>query len=253
MRSVITCERDFTVVKKISVQGKKMIEQAERTYSQAVENYLKAIYKLQSREGAVSTNELSRKIRTTPAAVTKMIKHLSELDLAKHTPYYGVRLTESGEKVALEVIRHHRLLELYLHRTLGYRWDEVDAEAEKLEHYISEEFEARIDKLLDFPILDPHGDPIPTRDGRIAAVRGHSLSEAKTGDLLIVRRVCDENSEALRCLAQIGIALDTVIQLVERQTFDQSLTLLVNGEKRIVGRELAKFVFVERQEEAGSF
>ena len=140
-----------------------------RVFSQAVEDYLKAIYSLQQEDESVSTTRLAKRVGTSPAAVTKMIKHLAENKLIDYTPYYGVRLTPAGERIALEILRHHRLLELYLHEALGYDWDEVHAEAEKLEHHISEEFEARIDKLLNFPLTDPHGEPIPTRDGVIAA------------------------------------------------------------------------------------
>ena len=146
-----------------------------------MEDYVKAIFKLQQEDEKVSTTVLARKLGTSPAAVTKMMKQLSENHLLDYTPYHGVRLTPSGEKIALEIIRHHRLIELYLHQALGYSWDQVDAEAEKLEHHISEEFEDRIDRILDFPTRDPHGDPIPTRDGWMEAHRGTSLANAVPG------------------------------------------------------------------------
>src|ERR1051325_8785196 len=153
-----------------------------REFSQAVEDYVKQIYKLQSEGQSVSNADLAKRLGTTPAAITKMMKQLAEHKLIDYTPYYGVRLTPAGEKIALEVIRHHRLIELYLHQALGYSWDQVDAEAEKLEHHISEEFEERIDRMLDFPSTDPPGDPIPTRAGVIPAHRGRPLSDSEAGD-----------------------------------------------------------------------
>src|SRR5437016_2744568 len=134
-----------------------MVGVGTREFSQAVEDYVKQIYKLQTEGKSVSNNDLARRLRSTPAAITKMMKQLAEHRLIDYTPYYGVRLTEAGERIALEVIRHHRLIELYLHEALGYSWDEVDAEAEKLEHHISEDFEDRIDRMLRHPLVDPHG------------------------------------------------------------------------------------------------
>jgi DtxR family Mn-dependent transcriptional regulator len=222
-----------------------MKEASERVFSQEVEDYVKAIYKLQEEGGAVSTTDLARKVGKSPAAATKMLKHLAEIHLIDHTPYYGARLTSAGERVALEIIRHHRLLELYLHQALGYGWDEVDAEAEKLEHHISEEFEARIDRMLDYPNTDPHGDPIPTRDGMIAPCRGRSLADSEPGERLVVRRVRDSDPEALRYLARIGMTLATVVTVTDRQPFNGPLTLDVGGVTHSVGRELAGHVFVE--------
>jgi DtxR family Mn-dependent transcriptional regulator len=222
-----------------------MSDTRERVFSQAVEDYVKCIYKLQHEGEAVSTTGLARKIGATPAAATKMIKHLAEIKLIDHTPYYGVRLTPAGERVALEIIRHHRLLELYLHQTLGYSWDEVDAEAEKLEHHISEEFEDRIDRMLDFPHTDPHGDPIPTREGVMTARRGKSLADSEPGETLVILRVRDSSPEALRYLASLGMRLEAVIEVKEKQPCSGSLTLTVDGATHSVGRELAEHVFVE--------
>ncbi len=223
-----------------------MGDRGGRVFSQAVEDYVKVIYKLQQEEEAVSTTALSRRMKTTPAAATKMMKALAESRLLDYTPYYGVRLTEAGERVALEVIRHHRLLELYLHQALGYSWDEVDAEAEKLEHHISEEFEDRIDRMLDYPVRDPHGDPIPTREGTVAPQRGEPLAESEAGDTLIVLRVRDNDPEALRYLAGIGMRLEGVITVREKQPFNGPLLLEIGGIMHSVGRELAGHVFVER-------
>jgi DtxR family Mn-dependent transcriptional regulator len=227
-----------------------MSEREGRVFSQAVEDYVKVIYKLQQEEETVSTTALARRMKTTPAAATKMMKALADSRLLNYTPYYGVRLTDAGEKVALEVIRHHRLLELYLHQALGYGWDEVDAEAEKLEHHISEDFEDRIERLLDFPVRDPHGDPIPARDGTVAPERGESLAETEAGDTLIILRVRDKDPEALRYLARIGMRLEGVIRVRDKQPFNGPLLLEIDGETHSVGRELAGHVFVERLAES---
>ncbi len=217
----------------------------ERLLSPAVEDYVKAIYKLQQENCAASTTDIARKIKASPAAATKMLKHLAEMNLITHTPYYGATLTEAGTKVALEIIRHHRLLELYLHQALGYSWDEVDAEAEKLEHHISEEFEERINRLLGNPETDPHGDPIPTREGTIAPHRGTSLAKALPDQMLIILRVRDSSPEALRYLARIGMTLGTVIEVLSREAFNGDLKLSVNGITQSVGQDLAGHVFVE--------
>lgn len=229
-----------------------MSADTRRIFSQPVEDYLKAIYKLQheEQEEAVSTTELAKRMGTTPAAATKMIKHLSENKLADHVPYHGVRLTPAGRRIALEIIRHHRLLELYLHRALGYSWDQVDAEAEKLEHHISEEFENRIDELLDYPSIDPHGDPIPTREGVMTARRGKSLADSEPGETLVILRVRDSDPEVLRYLASIGIGLEVVIEVKDKQPFNGPLTLSIGGVTFSLGQELAGHVFVERQQPA---
>jgi DtxR family Mn-dependent transcriptional regulator len=227
-----------------------MGENESRVFSQSVEDYVKVIYKLQSEEETVSTTALAKRMKTTPAAATKMMKALAESRLLDYTPYYGVKLTAAGEKVALEVIRHHRLLELYLHEALGYGWDEVDAEAEKLEHHISEDFEDRIERLLDYPVRDPHGDPIPSRDGTIAPQRGESLAESEAGDTLVILRVRDSDPEVLRYLSRIGVRLEGVIRVREKQPFNGPLLLEIAGETHSVGRELAGHVFVERMADA---
>ena len=130
-----------------------------------MEDYLKAIYQLAGSKSKVSTTRLAQHLTYSPASVTSMVQKLSQMKLLSYRPYQGVRLTAAGSKVALEVIRHHRLIELYLLQVLGYSWDKVHAEADRLEHVISEEFEERIDEALGFPTTDPHGDPIPTKDG----------------------------------------------------------------------------------------
>src|SRR5579871_5840562 len=156
--------------------------------SPSIEDYIKAIYKAHQEAEEVTTQEVAARVGVSAAAVSKMLKRLAELRLIEHTPYQGVRLTEAGEKMALEIIRHHRLLELYLVQALGYGWDEVHEEAERLEHHISEEFEARIDALLGYPATDPHGDPIPKRDGSVAVLPDHALATQVVPARLTIRR-----------------------------------------------------------------
>ncbi len=222
-----------------------MPETNGRVVSSAAEDYVKAIYKLQAEGESVSTTRLARKLKTSPAATTKMLKSLSSNKLINYTPYYSILLTPTGEKMALEIIRHHRLLELYLHQALGYGWDEVDAEAEKLEHHISEDFEDRIDRMLDFPSVDPHGDPIPTRDGFMPTRRGNPLCDCQPGERLIVLRVKDSDPEVLRYLSRIGMVLTTEVEVLERQPFNGPLILKVGSVTHSVGLELAGHVFVE--------
>lgn len=222
-----------------------MSESLLRSFSPAVEDYLKTIYKIQVHGDTATTNAVAVLMKTSPAAASKMFKYLAEIRLIEHTPYHGARLTSMGEKVALEVIRHHRLLELYLHHALGYGWDEVDAEAEKLEHHISEEFEARIDAMLDFPCVDPHGDPIPTREGSIAPLRGNPLMEAEPGQIVQVLRVLDSSPEVLRFLARLGVRLHCVMEVKDKQPFNGPLTVMIEAQEAVLGRELASHIFVE--------
>ncbi len=214
----------------------------------ATEDYIKAVYKLQRQSANVSTSTLADKMGTTPAAVTKMLKHLAVLQWADYTPYHGVRLTAAGEKVALEVIRHHRLLELYLAQALGYAWDEVDAEAEKLEHVISEEFEARIDALLGYPTACPHGDPIPTREGRLMETLLRTLAECAAGETVVISRVKDTDPQVLRALSSRAMLLQTAVSVVERDPVDGLLTIDVGGRRHVVGPALAGSVFVSENE-----
>ncbi len=218
-----------------------------RAFSQVEEDYLKAIFLVLEKELPASTTHLSRQMGTTPAAVTKTLKNLAERSLILYTPYHGARLTEAGRRVALEVIRHHRLLELYLCKALGYSWDEVDAEAERLEHHISEEFEQRIEEALDYPNHDPHGHPIPTRDGTMPPAFGFPLIEALYGDDLIVSRVDDREPALLRQLSQNGIKLGTSVRIIPSKEKTEKMLLSLDEEEIQLGFEAAKVVFVERK------
>ncbi len=216
----------------------------------AAEDYIKAIFKLEQNGEAVSTNRLAEVVGVSPAAVTKAIRQLDQRELATHEPYHGVSLRPAGRKVALEIIRHHRLIETFLHDILGYSWDEVDEEAERLEHHISEKFEAAIDKLLGYPSFDPHGDPIPEHNGDVGPRRGTSLAGVKANDRVIVVRVRDRNPQALQYLAQLGVRVGTAIHVIEKQPFSGPLTLRINEQERVVGLELADHVFVEHDANA---
>ncbi len=212
--------------------------------SPPIEDYLKTIYMLREREGAATTTGIAAVLAVTPASVTGMIKKLAELKLVRHTPYQGVELTKSGEKIALEVVRHHRLLELYLFEALGYSWDEVHAEADALEHVISEEFEDRIAAHLGNPRVDPHGDPIPAKDGTIVAVKERSLLNLQAGESASITRVADGGPEMLRYAASLGLTPTTRLTLVEAEPFGGSLRVKIGKAEKSIGRELAAQIFV---------
>jgi len=182
--------------------------------SQAIEDYLKAVYMLSQEERPVTTNGLAQRLGVAPASVTNMMKRLARLRLVRHEPYRGVELTEAGQKVALEVIRHHRLLELYLSRALGVSLDRVHGEADRLEHVISEDLEERIAASLGQPNLDPHGDPIPARDGSVTARTLRPLIAATPGQRGIIARVSDRDNRVVRNLAAAGLLPGAVLEVV---------------------------------------
>jgi DtxR family transcriptional regulator, Mn-dependent transcriptional regulator len=188
--------------------------------SQAVEDYLKTIYKLQ-RDGAASTSDIARTLDVSAASVTNMVKRLAQLGMAEHQSYRGVTLTPAGNKIALEIIRHHRLLELYLKEVMGYGWEQLHDEAEHLEHHISEEFESKIEAMLGFPTHDPHGDPIPTRDGHVEAVADAPLTQIAP-----------------------GLMPKAEVVVVEKAPFDGPLGVRIGEETRTVGFAVASNVFV---------
>lgn len=216
--------------------------------SDNMQDYLKVIYKLSTTGEEVTTSAIALGVEVSAASATNMIKKLAELKLVRHTPYQGVELTPAGRKVALEVIRHHRLLEAYLAEALGYPWDQVHEEAEKLEHHISEEFETRIAETLGNPTRDPHGDPIPTREGEMDDVRHRSLAEAPaTGYSGTVRRVSDHSPEQLRYLAELGLRPDVTFTVVERAPFHGPIKLRLGKREISVGDELAREIYVSTQ------
>lgn len=216
--------------------------------SEAVQDYLKAIYKLgQGEDGPVTTSLIAERLEVAPASVTNMVKKLAELRLLEHTPYQGVELTAAGERIALEIIRHHRLLELYLAETLGYAWDQVHAEADRLEHAISEEFEDRIDQALGFPRVGAHGEPIPSKEGDIDKPRYLSLAEVAPGQQAVVRRVSDRDAGMLRYMGEIGLRLGVRVEVREKAPFQGPLVLRIDGgrKRQSLGLEVASHIFVE--------
>jgi len=213
--------------------------------SEAVQDYLKTIYKLQEQGGAVSTSALAEAMGVAAASATGMVKKLASLKLARHNPYQGVVLTKAGEKMALEVIRHHRLLELYLAEALGYSWDKVHEEAERLEHVISEEFEEKIFVAMGRPTRDPHGDPIPTKDGTLAGETHERLSDMEPGATGVIRRVSDRNAEMLRYLALRGLVPDAAVEVVEKAPFNGPITVKMGETSHVLGRDLASHIQVE--------
>jgi DtxR family Mn-dependent transcriptional regulator len=212
----------------------------------AVEDYAKAIYALELRaQEPVTTNALAERLGVTPGSASAMVKRLGELGLAEHRPYHGVTLTGQGRRVALEVIRHHRLLELYLVESLGVPWDRVHEEAEVLEHVLSEELEELIAVKLGDPTHDPHGDPIPTRDLKIEEGSTASLQTLDTGDRAIFTRVSDSDPAMLRFLADRGIAPGDELEVIDKQPFDGPLYVRFGDEVQVLGGTLARAMRVE--------
>lgn len=212
---------------------------------QAIEDYLKTIYMLEQEESPVSTSRIAAARGVKPGSATSMIQRLDKLNLVNYAKHYGVTLTESGQEIALEVIRHHRLVELYLIEALGFTWDEVHEQADVLEHVISEKLEERIAAALNYPSFDPHGDPIPSKEGAISNVDAHPLSTVRAGDRGTVARVPDDaNSELLRYLAGVGLIPGTSFEVLDVAPFDGPLTLWINEETKIVGHKVASRVLV---------
>jgi DtxR family Mn-dependent transcriptional regulator len=214
--------------------------------TEAIEDYAKAIYALGRRgDGTVSTNALADRLGVTPASVSAMVKKLADRGLAEHVPYRGVALTADGRRVALEVLRHHRLLELYLAEHLGVPWDRVHEEAEALEHVISEDLEARIAAKLGEPTHDPHGDPIPSAALEIDEGHARSLESLKPGATGRFVRVSDSDPEMLRYLDERGVRLGDALEVVDRQPFGGPLTVRFGSQLHSLGGGLAAAMRVE--------
>jgi len=217
-----------------------------------ISDCLKVIYAMQERGQKVTTSAVREQLGVSDATVTTLFKDFAEAGWVEHTPYRGVHLTALGERKAMEVIRHHRLLELYLARELGYSWGKVHDEADKLEHVISEEFEDKLDALLGYPTVDPHGDPIPSKDGIISMRKGCTLAQLPEGQSALILRVNDQNPEKLCYLGQLGLYPETRVQMIERAPFGGPLRVLV-GEipqqvERVLGAELAEHIIVSSPE-----
>ncbi len=214
-----------------------------------IQDYAKAVYALESRAGEpVATNDLAARLGVTAGSVSAMVRKLAELGLVEHEPYRGVRLTASGREVALEVLRHHRLIELFLAQELGMPWDRVHAEAEVLEHVISEELEQLIADRLGHPAIDPHGDPIPTRAFEIDEGQASSLDELAVGSVGRFVRVSDSDPAMLRYLDGQGIALGDRLEVTGRQPFGGPVFVRIAERELALGGELAHAMRIEVQE-----
>lgn len=212
--------------------------------SQSVEDYLKVIYLLQSEGDGATTTNIAEALSVSSASVTNMLKRLANLKLITHKSYQGATLTEAGRKIALEVLRHHRLLELYLKEMMGYSWDEVHDEAEKLEHHISEQFEDRIAELLNHPTHDPHGDPIPSKDGVVPEKASLAITDAEENRSYIIGRVKDQDPELLRYLEKIGIIPGVKIRILDKAPFNGPIHLFIEEEEKTIGYTIAEQVYL---------
>ena len=212
--------------------------------SQAVEDYLKVIYVLESDGTGTTTTNIAEMMNVSSASVTNMLKRLSTLGFIEHKSYRGAHLTDAGRKIALEVLRHHRLLELYLKEVMGYSWDEVHEEAEKLEHHISEQFEDKIAELLNHPTHDPHGDPIPTKDGVVPEKASLPVSDAELNQPYIIGRVYGHDPEFLRYLEKLGIIPGVKLTLIEKNPFNGPIKVLLEEDELTIGFNIAEQVFL---------
>jgi DtxR family transcriptional regulator, Mn-dependent transcriptional regulator len=210
----------------------------------AIQDYVKEIYKLQAAGTRVTTSALAGRLGVSPPSATAMVKKLASLGLVEYERYRGARLTPKGEKVALEVIRHHRLLEQYLSQTLGLPIDALHDEADRLEHALSEELEAHIDRTLGYPTHDPHGDPIPGPDLKLVVSQAMPLSALEPGAKATVSRVPDGDGELLRYLSELKLTPGRRIEVREAAPFEGPLTVRVAGADHAISRELAARIAV---------
>ncbi len=211
----------------------------------STEDYIKAIYKLEGKGEKATTSALAGQLEVADASITDMIKKLSERGLLHYEPYQGVELTAKGRKVALATLRRHRLWEMFLVQFLGFSWDMVHDEAERLEHVTSDELEHQLDKALGFPSVDPHGDPIPSKEGVVNDTASSSLAECEAGSVVKISRVSDDNSEILIHASQIGLALNSKLTIKEKKTFDGSMVVKVGSKQHFISKEVAQAIFVE--------
>jgi DtxR family Mn-dependent transcriptional regulator len=207
--------------------------------SEAIQDYLKEIYKLQAAGSRATTSAIAKQMAVAPSSVTSMLKKLAALGLVDHAPYRGVTLTDAGREIALEVIRHHRLLEQYLAQTLGLGIDAVHAEADRLEHVLSDELEARIDKVLGYPTHDPHGDPIPDAGLVYDQTELRPLDALEPGERATVRRVPDGDAALLRYLEKLTLVPGRLVEMRSSAPFGGPLTVSVGGSEHAISRELA--------------
>lgn len=211
-----------------------------------VEDYLKAIWDLERSGEPAETNAIARRLHIAPASVSGMVRRLARQGLITHERYHGARLTTAGRKAALKTIRRHRVIEAYLTTALGYSWDRVHDEAERLEHSASDELIERMAKAIGEPDVDPHGAPIPTREGTLKERAAVPLATLEAGDIARVDRVSDESAERLRHLADLGIVPGATVKVIQRAPFGGPIALKVDATRRTIGPELAAQILVTR-------
>lgn len=211
---------------------------ANEPLTRSVEDYLKAIYQLSPEGRAASTSEIAHLLALSPPSVTGMVKRLSEHGLLEHVPYRGVQLTDEGRRAALRMVRRHRLIEAYLVDFLGYTWDTVHEEAERLEHAVSDTMVERMATALGNPEVDPHGDPIPSADGFVPELSWIPLTDVPVGHTVELHRVNESQPERLRYIASIGLKPGVQVTVTDRQPFDDLVTIEVGGQQHVIGREL---------------
>ncbi len=222
-----------------------LLRDANPPLTRSVEDYLKAIYHLSSQGGFASTSDIAAMLAVAPPSVSGMVKRLSETGLIEHVPYRGVQLTNQGRRAALKMIRRHRILELYLTQQLDYDWDGVHAEAEQLEHAVSDDLIERMARALGNPQYDPHGDPIPTADGEVEEAELLALADAPVGTKLELRQVGTQEPARLRYFAEQGLTPGVLLSVTDRQPFNGPTTIafVPSGDPRVVGRELAQLLW----------
>lgn len=221
------------------------VREPQPPLTRSVEDYLKSIYHLTSQGGFATTSNIAAMLEIAPPSVSGMMKRLSETGLIEHVPYRGVQLTPQGRRAALQMIRRHRILEVYLTQQLGYDWGDVHDEAERLEHAVSEKLIDRMSGALGDPRYDPHGAPIPTAAGEIEEAELITLADARVGAELALRQVGDEDPARLRYLAEQGLLPGTRLTVVDRQPFNGPTTVKIGAETRVVGMELAAMLWCE--------
>ena len=226
-----------------------MVEHLETrsSFTRAQQDYLKALYQLHGDQQPVPTRELAQRLGISSPSVSEMVTRLTAQGLVEHDRYRGQQLTKEGRKVALELVRHHRLLEMFLVRVLGYSWDEVHDEAERLEHVISERMEQRIFELLGRPELDPHGHAIPTLAGKVRSVSKRPLSECRVGERVVVQGVSDDDAVKLRELERRGLLPGTRIAVVAPSQFEGPIEVRIKGRRDSVPLGLARGIFVAEE------
>jgi len=223
-----------------------LVDEVERksNFTRAQEDYLKALYQLHGDQRPVPTRDLAQRLGISSPSVSEMVTRLTAQGMVEHDKYRGQQLTREGRKVALELVRHHRLLEMFLVQVLGYSWDEVHDEAERLEHVISERMEQRIFELLGRPELDPHGHAIPTLTGKVRPVSSRTLDECRAGDKLVVQGVSDDDAGRLRELDRRGLLPGTRIDVVAESKFEGPIEIRVKGRRNSLPLGLARALFV---------